>query len=202
MTITQPLRDEHAELVPHIAALATAGDAVGAVPVEQLRHLVDESYRFLDEQLIPHAQAEDRALYPAVQKILGSSKATATMSRDHVEVGALTDELGAFRERLGTSDVVDDELARGLRRVLYGLHHLVKVHFAKEEEVFLPILEEGLTPGEATAMFEAMHEHDHTTHGHTSHGRTTRGHTSHGHGSDDHGSHVPGEGSQDDQRVD
>jgi len=38
----------------------------------------------------------------------------------------------------------------------YGLHHLVKVHFAKEEEIYLPILEERLSPDEATAMFNAM----------------------------------------------
>jgi iron-sulfur cluster repair protein YtfE (RIC family) len=170
MSITQPLRDEHAELEPHIAALAAAGDAVGAVEVARLRQLVDDAHHFLAHQLIPHAEAEDDALYPAVQKILGSSKATATMSRDHVEVGALTEELAGLRERLHRSEVVDDELARGLRRVLYGLHHLVKVHFAKEEEVFLPILEEGLTPDDAAAMFEAMHGHDHGSHDHGSHG--------------------------------
>jgi hypothetical protein len=48
--------------------------------------------------------------------------------------------------------------------VLYGLHHLVKVHFAKEEEVYLPILDERLSPAEAEAMFAAMgqvaHHHD------------------------------------------
>jgi hypothetical protein len=39
---------------------------------------------------------------------------------------------------------------------LYGLYALVKVHFAKEEEVYLPILEERLSPEEAKEMFEAM----------------------------------------------
>ena len=46
--------------------------------------------------------------------------------------------------------------ANALRRVLYGLYALVKVHFAKEEEVYLPLLDARLTPGEAHAMFEAM----------------------------------------------
>jgi hypothetical protein len=39
---------------------------------------------------------------------------------------------------------------------LYGLYALVKVHFAKEEEVYLPLLDARLTTGEAHAMFEAM----------------------------------------------
>jgi len=42
--------------------------------------------------------------------------------------------------------------------VLYGLYALVKVHFAKEEEVYLSILDARLTPEEAHRMFEAMEE--------------------------------------------
>jgi hypothetical protein len=45
---------------------------------------------------------------------------------------------------------------KALQRVLYGLYALVKVHFAKDEEAYLPILEERLTAEEAREMFEAM----------------------------------------------
>jgi iron-sulfur cluster repair protein YtfE (RIC family) len=157
MTLTQPLRDEHAELIPHIAALAAAGDAVGGADLVELRVQVDDSYEFLTEELIPHAKAEEAALYPVVQRAVGAPEMTATMERDHVEVGALTAELGVLRQRLATADQLDDDLANGLRRVLYGLHHLVKVHFAKEEEVYLPILEAHLTEPEAQRMFADMH---------------------------------------------
>jgi hypothetical protein len=40
--------------------------------------------------------------------------------------------------------------------VLYGVYALVKLHFAKEEEVYLPILDQRLTPESAQEMFEAM----------------------------------------------
>ena len=157
MTTMEPLREEHRGLVPHIDALRAAGDAVGEVDLPALRALVDQSEEFLTHHLIPHAQAEDAALYPEVQRVLGAPEATATMSRDHVEVGALTEELAGLRARLATADALDHDVALGLRRVLYGLHHLVKVHFAKEEEVYLPILEDRLSPDEAEAMFTAMH---------------------------------------------
>ena len=42
--------------------------------------------------------------------------------------------------------------------MLYGLYTLVKVHFAKEEEIYLPLLDARLTPDEANRMFEAMEE--------------------------------------------
>ena len=154
-TLTQPLRDEHKELIPHIELLRTVADSVGEAPIESLRQGVDEVYTFLIHHLIPHAQAEDRALYPVVGKVLGAPEATATMSRDHVEVGRLTEELRSLRPHLSEAAISQSQ-AKALRRVLYGLYALVKVHFAKEEEVYLPILDARLTPEEAQRMFEAM----------------------------------------------
>jgi hemerythrin-like domain-containing protein len=156
MTITKPLRDEHAELAPHIDGLRIAGDAVGQLNPE-LKLLVDASYEFLADHLIPHAEAEELALYPAVQRAVGATEATATMARDHIEVRTLTEELARYRDELATGAGLDARRANGLRRVLYGLHHLVKLHFAKEEEVYLPILDQRLTPAEAEAMFTSMH---------------------------------------------
>jgi hemerythrin-like domain-containing protein len=167
VTLTQPLRDEHAALVPHIDALASAADAVGLIGIVELRALIDASHAFLSDQLLPHADVEERALYPAVQQVLGAPEATATMSRDHGEVQALTEELDGLRRRIATADSLDDQLASALRRVLYGLHHLIKLHFAKEEEVYLPILDARLTDDDAAALFDAMHH----AAGHDGHGR-------------------------------
>lgn len=156
-SVTQPLREEHRELLPEIESLRTAADGVGGLPSRELREAVDRAYSFLSRHLIPHAQAEDRALYPVVEKLLGAPGATATMRRDHVEVGRLTDELRTLRSGIRAGRAVDPGIARDLRRVLYGLYTLVKVHFAKEEEVYLPILDTQLDPEEAKRMFEAMH---------------------------------------------
>jgi iron-sulfur cluster repair protein YtfE (RIC family) len=155
MTVTQPLRDEHKGLVPHIEALRSVADSVGYVPVEAVRHGVDEAYGFLTHHLIPHAEAEDRALYPVVEKLMGTSGVTATMSRDHVEVGRLTEELAGLRTQLAVGPGGEVQV-KALRRVLYGLYALVKVHFAKEEEIYLPLLDGRLAPAAADEMFEAM----------------------------------------------
>jgi iron-sulfur cluster repair protein YtfE (RIC family) len=154
-TITQPLRDEHKELFPHIESLRIAGESVGEGLVSPVRTSVDEAYNFLTRHLIPHAQAEDKALYPVVQKAMGASQATATMSRDHVEVGRLTEELAGLRSQL-TGTTITKEQVKSLQRVLYGLYTLVKVHFAKEEEIYLPLLDAKLTAEEAREMFENM----------------------------------------------
>ena len=94
-TLTQPLKDEHKELYPHIESLKLAGISVHGTLSQASLDLIDEAYEFLSTHLLPHAQAEEAALYPVVQKVMGSPYATATMSRDHVEVERLTRELAA-----------------------------------------------------------------------------------------------------------
>jgi hemerythrin-like domain-containing protein len=155
VTLTQPLRDEHKELLPHIELLQTVADTIGEAPITSLRRSVDEVYAFLTHHLLPHAQAEERALYPVVGRLMGAPEATATMSRDHVEVSRLTEELASLRSHLGDASVGASQL-QALRRVLYGLSAIIKVHFAKEEEVYLPILDARLSAEEASQMFEAM----------------------------------------------
>jgi hypothetical protein len=83
------------------------------------------------------------------------------MRRDHVEVGRLTQELEALRHGL-TGAALDSGQAKAPRRVLYGLYTLVKVHFAKEEVVYLPLLDARLLPSEARELFEAMEATAHT----------------------------------------
>lgn len=152
-----PLRAEHSDLLPHIEKLRAAAEAVGTAPPERAVALVDDCVLFLTRHLIPHAKAEEAALYPVVQKVMGAPQATATMSRDHEEVGRLAADLHDLSAKLTAGDA-DGGLVADLRRVLYGLYTLIKVHFAKEEEIYLPLLEERLRPDEAEAMFEAMHK--------------------------------------------
>jgi hypothetical protein len=72
------------------------------------------------------------------------------MSHDHVEVGRYIEELAGLRREISPRQF------KPLLRVLYGVYALVKVHFAKEEEVYLPILEERLSFEQAKELFEAM----------------------------------------------
>jgi len=46
-TLTQPLRDEHRELLPHVEALRTVADSAVDASMQALRAGVDEAYEFL-----------------------------------------------------------------------------------------------------------------------------------------------------------
>ena len=166
-TLTQPLREEHKELFPHVDRIRQVAELIGEAPIADIRGGVEEVYDFLANHLKPHAEAEEAALYPVVQKVLGSPDATKTMSRDHVEVGYYIKELASLRNGL-TGEALTTVQVKSLRRVLYGVYGLVKVHFAKEEEVYLPILDQHLTPETARELFEAMeaaaHKAKHAAH--------------------------------------
>lgn len=154
-TLTQPLRDEHKELYPHITRIRQVAESIDELPANQVRDGVSDVYDFLANHLKPHAEAEEAALYPVVQKAMGSLDATKTMTRDHKEVGLYIEELSSLLTSL-TGEPLTKAQIKSLQRVLYGVFGLVSVHFAKEEEVYLPILDQWLTPESAREMFEAM----------------------------------------------
>ncbi len=156
-TLTQPLRDEHRELFPHVERILEVAGMVADESAAQLDRDLDEVYAFLAHHLLVHAQAEEAVLYPTVQEALGSPDATRTMRRDHVEVGRYVEELGRLKADLHHKRPSGAQAA-DLRRVLYGLYALLKLHFAKEEEVYLPILDRYLTPETAQTMFEKMED--------------------------------------------
>lgn len=153
-TITQPLRDKHHEMLPRIESLRTAADVAGQAPPDVLRRDVDDVYDFLMRDLIPQAEAEERALYPVIGRMIGTPAVTSTMSRDHMEIRQLTEELGRLRSQLRASG--DGVQVRELRRVLYGLYTLVKVHMAKEDEMCLPILEARLSADDVHRLCESL----------------------------------------------
>lgn len=142
---TQPIREEHEHLAPHIEDLRRLGDsaiASGGPLDEELRRSVD----FLQQHLLIHAGAEDQVMYPQVAELLGAPRATATMSRDHVEVERLTAELAA------TSPTDRGAVAR----LAYSLHALVSLHFAKEEEIYLEVMDAAMSVTAVAEMYERM----------------------------------------------
>lgn len=159
--VTEPLRIEHRALIPEIEALATNGDAVGVGPQAPVLAKVRESYTFLTTHLIPHAVAEDKFLYPEVDRLIGGkdagTRSTDTMRRDHAEVGTLTRQLGALAQQMEAGTLTTAQ-KQDLRQTLYSLNGIVSLHFAKEEEVYLPLLDRELTAAQAQEIFEAMED--------------------------------------------
>ena len=153
--LTQPFIDEHLELMQEIEVLKQVADMIGVAPLITLHEQLDALYEFLTHQLRPHAQAEEQVFYPLVAQLLDSTEATDAMRREHAEADRFIDELNILRAKIG-DNVLSAAQANQLRHVLNGLHTILKAHFAKEEEIFLPLIEWRLTPIGAQDLFDKM----------------------------------------------
>ena len=102
------------------------------IALETLRKADD----FLQDTLLPHEDAEDSVLYPALAAPLGSAEATATMSRMHAEIHRLAERLHTHRQMADDGGGVAPEQSDDLLACLYGLYALLCLHFVQEEENF------------------------------------------------------------------
>jgi iron-sulfur cluster repair protein YtfE (RIC family) len=131
---------EHRELLPRIRALRQLADRLDRLAPEQAVAELQAAHRFLVEELLPHERREDTSLYPAVARLLGGEDPTAAMSRAHLEIAHLVSGFGRLVAELPPEGPGPDDLPE-LRRLLYGLHALLQLHMAQEEESYLPLLE-------------------------------------------------------------
>ncbi|HSP37002.1 MAG TPA: heavy metal translocating P-type ATPase [Frankiaceae bacterium] len=131
---------EHQTLRPELDQVRDAADAIGAVPDSQAVEGAAQAYRWLSEVLWPHEQNEDTRLYPMLDRVLGGPETTATMSRAHTEIAQLIRQLGRNLDELGPQPAPAD-LAE-LRRLLYGLHAILSLHFAQEDENYLSLADD------------------------------------------------------------
>jgi iron-sulfur cluster repair protein YtfE (RIC family) len=128
MRPTEPLREEHRGLHGHIEHLALAAREMPRLSEDERAALRGRMLEFLRGTLLPHAAAEEEVLYPEWAALVGSPEAAAPLVHDH-------EAIAAWVQRLETAEASDvDEL----QAALYGLHALISVHFAKEEEIQLP----------------------------------------------------------------
>lgn len=152
-SFTQPIRDEHRGLLPQLESVKDAADSVHEIHQDKLQAKVATALEFLRGHLIPHTQAEEAALYPAVARFMGSPISTATMSVDNKMIMHGTGEIAEAASHLPNAN--KDQL-RELQTSLYAVYAITRVHFVKEEQVYLPLLDQKLDDESAKALFQAI----------------------------------------------
>jgi heavy metal translocating P-type ATPase len=137
--VQERFNHEHGELRPLVETVGKIADDLdlpaGAALQSELRELHGE----LMAHLLPHEKAEAEEVYPLVARHLGGDGGTGTMGRTHVEIERLVDALGRLLDGLPPAGPTNED-RRELRRLLYGLHAILRLHFAQEEESFFSVL--------------------------------------------------------------
>ncbi|MEO3758839.1 heavy metal translocating P-type ATPase [Mycobacterium sp. B14F4] len=133
---------EHDELRDTVDLLRDAADRlVTGIDSDALESVI-RANTFLEERILPHEQAEEFGLYPALALPLGSGEATATMSRTHAEIRRLADRIAAHIELAKASNGIQPDQLDDLLACLYGLHAVLRLHFLQEEENYFTLAED------------------------------------------------------------
>jgi iron-sulfur cluster repair protein YtfE (RIC family) len=151
--LTRPFQAEHSELLPIVNQLRSVADQVGLVAREDALAQLQEVHHYLMNSLWPHETAEETKLYPMMAEILGGEDPTGTMSRSHVEIHHLIRVLGQLIEDVTPEGPAPEDLP-DLQRVLYGLHAILRLHFAQEEEAYLSLAESSPAAAAETVSYD------------------------------------------------
>ncbi len=153
-TLTEAIRKHHLSLAKTLKDHARAAGS-GEPQTER-----DGFVKFLKHDVLPHAEGEERHLYPmADQLVRDHGKPTATMMVDHEFI---RDYIAKIEQTAGelaaASDGERPALQRRLRDLALRLDAIFELHLAKEERVYLPLFEQHVAQAEQTMVLRAIHE--------------------------------------------
>jgi heavy metal translocating P-type ATPase len=125
------LRSEHDAVLPLIEKIRSSADALStrSSDLAPVRALLDR----LEGELLPHERADEEILVPLVDRALGGTDATAAMSRTHAEIEHQVRKLRRLLTELDSETTQPEDIVE-LRRLMYGLYAVLRLHNAQEEE--------------------------------------------------------------------
>jgi hemerythrin-like domain-containing protein len=144
MKPTHALREHHDELVRKVQDFEQVLDSLPRISAANLSEVVARQVDFLQNEIKNHAAAEEVSLYPEVDFLACSHgcKISSTMKIDHEYLGTYIDRLAEVAEQLDPGRVPE------FQRLGWELVAILKLHFDKEERVFLPLIDAGYTEEE------------------------------------------------------
>ncbi|NUS41220.1 MAG: heavy metal translocating P-type ATPase, partial [Terrabacter sp.] len=124
------LREGHEVAIAAVEQIRAVADALHSQDcrLEPVHALIDR----LALELVPHERADEEELMPLVARALGTP-ATATMRRTHAEIEHQVSRLRRLVEGIDPARVTPEDVVE-LRRLLYGLYAVCRLHNSQEEE--------------------------------------------------------------------
>jgi heavy metal translocating P-type ATPase len=122
---------EHRMVAQTVERVRSVADGLGDSHsnLSDIRALVTE----LEQELLPHEYAEEIELLPLMSGAMGGSEALVGISRTHAEIEHQVLTLRRLVTAMGVGSIDPDDVQE-LRRRLYGLYGVLRLHNAQEEE--------------------------------------------------------------------
>jgi heavy metal translocating P-type ATPase len=139
--LTRRFQGEHRAIQADVdevrSAAAVLRDLDPAEAVTRVRNV----HRLLVDEVEPHERAEQEVLYPTIDRLIGGRDPTGPMSRAHVEIAHQIRRLGSLLDDIGPEGPDEEDIA-DLERLLYGLHAILALHTAQEDESYLSLADD------------------------------------------------------------
>jgi iron-sulfur cluster repair protein YtfE (RIC family) len=148
------VHQHHDRLRHHVDIMPATGDLIGEAQPAEISFALDQTCEFLTELLIPHMEAAERAIYPELERLFQNRHSMTPMRREHTEIRTKIADLTDLRDLAKKGALGISQQIR-LRRTLFGLYALLKVHLA-EELLYADLVEHGATPDQEAALATAM----------------------------------------------
>ena len=148
--------EHHERLMTHVDTMPALGDMLLTAKPDALRAPIAEMDTFLSGLLVPHLEAAEAALYPELERMMQNRHSMTPMRREHAEIRKLA---GDFHTVGHEVTEMSPSLARSLalRRIVFRLYALLKIHLA-EEELYVGIVNKGVTT-EVSDLLAAALDH-------------------------------------------
>ena len=138
---------EHHEIIePYVDRLPKLAGMIARVPPAEFSTAFQEVCSFIVGRLLPHIEAIESTLYGRLEAVMENRHSMTPMRREHEQLRALFNSLCRYAELVAEESLGEGDQI-GLRRVLYRLYSMLKVHLA-EEELYLGVLERHLGDAE------------------------------------------------------
>ncbi len=169
---TETFRAHHAEIKNKLDDAAAHAMALSSATPEEASELFHRIVHFFHHELIPHAEAEERILYAAADRLVQTAhgrRYTDALRYEHTVIARQVQALHAAMQRDDRSPEAIDEFQR---RTL-ELVGLIDAHFGVEENVVLTAFDEQMSAEEFDReVVQPMHAesggaaHHHGEHAH------------------------------------
>jgi hypothetical protein len=153
-SLSHASHEHHDRLMPHVDRLAELAEMLGETVAPGFDEACEAEHRFIVGQLLPHIEAIETTLYAELERLMVGRHSMAPMRREHDELRRLIDSMDQYhglvtRGELGPAEAI------GLRRALYRLHSMLRVHLA-EEELYLRVLDRNLSADEIELLAQGI----------------------------------------------
>jgi hemerythrin-like domain-containing protein len=153
-TLPRVAHEHHERLLERVNQMPAIGDLFLTADAADVGRTAGETSDFLRGTLIPHVDAAEQALYPELERLLQNRHAMAPMKREHTDVRRLVADFTRLTQQIEDGRVTPGKRL-ALRRVLFQLYALLKIHLA-EEEAYLRIVDHGVSTDVAELLAVAL----------------------------------------------